>query len=89
MGLHVTLLQTIIKWHNSLSFSFIEENNWKSHFLSLYIETLWCKLRLFELTKFIVLNFYSFNPLKAGGSESMYSLGGASHAPPLEKGLRE
>ena len=29
------------------------------------------------------------NPIKAGGSESMYSLGGASHAPPLEKGLRE
>ena len=24
----------------------------------------------------------AFNPIKAGGSESMYRLGGASHAPP-------
>ena len=29
------------------------------------------------------------NPIKVVGSESMYSLGGPSHAPPLEKGLRE
>ena len=28
------------------------------------------------------------NPIKAGGSESLYRLG-ASHPPPLEKGLRE
>ena len=32
----------------------------------------------------------AFNPIKAGGSESMHSLGGAPPAPPpLEKGLRE
>jgi len=30
---------------------------------------------------------YFFNPIKAGGSESMYSLGAAP--PPLGKGLRE
>ena len=30
----------------------------------------------------------SFNPIKDGGSESMYNWGGASQAP-LEKGLRE
>ena len=29
-----------------------------------------------------ILHIYSFNPIKAGGSGSMYSLGGASHAPP-------
>ena len=29
------------------------------------------------------------NPIKAGGSESMYSLGGVPSPPPLEKGLRE
>ena len=33
---------------------------------------------------------YTFNPIKAGGSESMYSLGGAfGTPPPLEKGPRE
>jgi len=32
----------------------------------------------------------SLNPIKAGGSDTMNSLeGGASNAPPLEKGLRE
>ena len=32
----------------------------------------------------------SLNPIKARGSDTMNSLeGGASHAPPLEKGLRE
>jgi len=32
-----------------------------------------------------------FSPIKAGGSESMYCLGGRQtpNAPPLEKGLRE
>ena len=33
---------------------------------------------------------YTFNPIKAGGSESMYSLGGRlAPLPPLEKGPRE
>ena len=32
----------------------------------------------------------NLNPIKAGGSESMYSLGGGHPTPPpLEKGLRE
>ena len=32
----------------------------------------------------------NLNPIKAGGSESMYSLGGGVPRPPsLEKGLRE
>ena len=32
----------------------------------------------------------SLNPIKAGGSDTINSLeGGASHAPPLKKGLRE
>ena len=31
----------------------------------------------------------AFNPIKAGGSESMYSLGRGRPPPTLEKGLRE
>ena len=41
-------------------------------------------------TIFVATFRATVNPKKAGGSESMYSLGGTSHAsPPLEKGLRE
>ena len=35
------------------------------------------------------LQFKTFNPIKAGVSESMYSLGGRPKPPPLKKGLRD
>ena len=42
---------------------------------------------LFVITQFVLE--LPINPIKAGGSKSMCSLGGVPRLPPLEKGLRE
>jgi len=48
------------------------------------------QLYTFSLPNLIcTFNADDVNPILAGGSESMYSLGGAQNSPNLEKGLRE
>ena len=53
---------------------------------NLIIQKITGYFRILHAMPFPYLQYHTFfNPIKAGGSESMYSLGGASHPPPLRK----